>query len=108
MCAVFLFVPELHTCADVMLTLVALAAVVCVVYQAGTVLQDGRQLLHCVKGPDPMWPTAATATATATASTTVTRRRHNVSLLAYSPLAGGALTGKYLTPNPPATARFNL
>lgn len=34
--------------------------------------------------------------------------RHNVSLLAYSPLAGGALTGKYLVDSPPATARFNL
>ncbi len=35
-------------------------------------------------------------------------RRHNVSLLAYSPLAGGALSGKYLTPDAPKTARFNL
>ncbi|GBF92777.1 aldo keto reductase [Raphidocelis subcapitata] len=38
-----------------------------------------------------------------------TCRRHNVSLLAYSPLAGGALTGKYLEGgDAPATARFNL
>jgi hypothetical protein len=36
------------------------------------------------------------------------QRRHNVSLLAYSPLAGGALTGKYLSGDAPATARFNL
>jgi hypothetical protein len=34
-------------------------------------------------------------------------RRHNVSLLAYSPLAGGALSGKYLA-SAPAGARFNL
>lgn len=31
--------------------------------------------------------------------------RHNVSLLAYSPLAGGALSGKY-NHNPPPTSRF--
>lgn len=37
-----------------------------------------------------------------------TCRRHNVSLLAYSPLAGGALSGKYLSPDAPKGARFNL
>ncbi|KAF8062037.1 tas [Scenedesmus sp. PABB004] len=37
-----------------------------------------------------------------------TCRRHEVSLLAYSPLAGGALSGKYLVDDPPKTARFNL
>ncbi|KAI8471365.1 MAG: oxidoreductase [Monoraphidium minutum] len=37
-----------------------------------------------------------------------TCRRHNVSLLAYSPLAGGALSGKYLAPDAPKGARFNL
>jgi aryl-alcohol dehydrogenase-like predicted oxidoreductase len=31
-----------------------------------------------------------------------------VSLLAYSPLAGGALSGKYLTRDAPKEARFNL
>jgi aryl-alcohol dehydrogenase-like predicted oxidoreductase len=35
-------------------------------------------------------------------------RRHQVSLLAYSPLAGGVLSGKYVKPNPPAGARLNL
>eukprot|EP00775_Hariotina_reticulata_P004116 gene4116-4362_t len=35
-------------------------------------------------------------------------RRHNVSLLAYSPLAGGALSGKYIKGDCPKTARFNL
>jgi aryl-alcohol dehydrogenase-like predicted oxidoreductase len=29
-------------------------------------------------------------------------------MLAYSPLAGGVLSGKYLQPNPPAEARLNL
>lgn len=33
--------------------------------------------------------------------------RENIGLLAYSPLAGGFLTGKYFTENPPADARFN-
>ncbi|TGK12531.1 aldo/keto reductase [Leptospira fletcheri] len=33
-------------------------------------------------------------------------RRENVSLLPYSPLAGGVLTGKYNSPNPPENARF--
>ncbi|KIZ07436.1 Aldo/keto reductase family [Monoraphidium neglectum] len=37
-----------------------------------------------------------------------TCRRHDVSLLAYSPLAGGALSGKYLTRDAPKEARFNL
>eukprot|EP00879_Flechtneria_rotunda_P028673 GHRR01030881.1.p1 GENE.GHRR01030881.1~~GHRR01030881.1.p1 ORF type:complete len:299 (+),score=67.86 GHRR01030881.1:161-1057(+) len=37
-----------------------------------------------------------------------TCRFHNVSLLAYSPLGGGALSGKYLQPNPPKNARFTL
>lgn len=37
-----------------------------------------------------------------------TCRRHQVSLLAYSPLAGGVLSGKYLQPHPPAEARLNL
>eukprot|EP00200_Dunaliella_tertiolecta_P004745 CAMPEP_0202356994 /NCGR_PEP_ID=MMETSP1126-20121109/11211_1 /ASSEMBLY_ACC=CAM_ASM_000457 /TAXON_ID=3047 /ORGANISM="Dunaliella tertiolecta, Strain CCMP1320" /LENGTH=331 /DNA_ID=CAMNT_0048949811 /DNA_START=121 /DNA_END=1116 /DNA_ORIENTATION=+ len=36
-----------------------------------------------------------------------TCRRHNVGLLSYSPLAGGALTGKY-NRNPSEKARFNL
>lgn len=36
------------------------------------------------------------------------QRRHNVSLLAYSPLAGGALSGKYVKGDAPKTARFNL
>ena len=35
-------------------------------------------------------------------------RRHNVSLLAYSPLAGGALSGKYVDGNAGDKARFNL
>ncbi len=33
-------------------------------------------------------------------------RREQVSLLAYSPMAGGVLTGKYNQPEPPAEARF--
>ncbi|MCB1160331.1 MAG: aldo/keto reductase [Leptospiraceae bacterium] len=33
-------------------------------------------------------------------------RKENVSLLAYSPLAGGVLSGKYNVENPPPTARF--
>ncbi len=33
-------------------------------------------------------------------------RREQVSLLPYSPLAGGVLTGKYNVPEPPANARF--
>jgi aryl-alcohol dehydrogenase-like predicted oxidoreductase len=37
-----------------------------------------------------------------------TCRRHQVSLLAYSPLAGGVLSGKYLKPDTPNTARLNL
>ncbi|KIZ07435.1 Aldo/keto reductase family protein [Monoraphidium neglectum] len=37
-----------------------------------------------------------------------TCRRHDVSLLAFSPLAGGALTGKYLNGDAPKNARFNL
>ncbi|TGK30664.1 aldo/keto reductase [Leptospira yasudae] len=34
-------------------------------------------------------------------------RREGVSLLPYSPLAGGVLTGKYNSPNPPQNARFS-
>ena len=34
--------------------------------------------------------------------------KHNVLLLAYSPLAGGALTGKYLDEAAPKNSRFNL
>jgi aryl-alcohol dehydrogenase-like predicted oxidoreductase len=37
-----------------------------------------------------------------------TCRRHNVGLLAYSPLAGGSLTGKYNKSSVPKEARFNL
>jgi len=33
-------------------------------------------------------------------------RKENVSLLPYSPIAGGILSGKYNTPNPPKDARF--
>ena len=32
----------------------------------------------------------------------------NVGLLAYSPLAGGSLTGKYLNPETSASGRFTL
>jgi aryl-alcohol dehydrogenase-like predicted oxidoreductase len=35
-------------------------------------------------------------------------RRHNVSLLAYSPLGGGSLSGKYITGNAKDNSRFNL
>lgn len=35
-------------------------------------------------------------------------RHENVGLLAYSPLAGGILTGKYADPNCPKTSRLNL
>jgi aryl-alcohol dehydrogenase-like predicted oxidoreductase len=35
-------------------------------------------------------------------------RNENIGLLAYSPLAGGILTGKYAKPDCPATARLNL
>jgi aryl-alcohol dehydrogenase-like predicted oxidoreductase len=35
-------------------------------------------------------------------------KRENVSLIAYSPLAGGVLTGKYNTSKPPENARFTL
>jgi len=35
-------------------------------------------------------------------------RNENVGLLAYSPLAGGILTGKYAAEKPPAEARLNL
>lgn len=35
-------------------------------------------------------------------------RNENVGLLAYSPLAGGILTGKYAKPDCPSTARLNL
>ncbi|MDV6234401.1 aldo/keto reductase [Leptospira ellisii] len=34
-------------------------------------------------------------------------KRESVSLLPYSPLAGGVLTGKYNSPNPPQNARFS-
>ncbi|TGK32787.1 aldo/keto reductase [Leptospira gomenensis] len=34
-------------------------------------------------------------------------KRENVSLLPYSPLAGGVLSGKYNSPNPPQNARFS-
>lgn len=35
-------------------------------------------------------------------------QNYNVGLLAYSPLAGGSLTGKYLNPEASASGRFNL
>ena len=35
-------------------------------------------------------------------------RHENIGLLAYSPLAGGVLTGKYLDPACPSTSRLNL
>ncbi len=35
-------------------------------------------------------------------------RNEDIGLLAYSPLAGGILTGKYAKPNCPSTARLNL
>ena len=35
-------------------------------------------------------------------------RRHNVSLLAYSPLAGGSLSGKYIDGTASKGARFNF
>jgi len=41
-------------------------------------------------------------------SETCSPRNCNVSLLAYSPLAGGSLTGKYLADEPPEGARFSL
>jgi aryl-alcohol dehydrogenase-like predicted oxidoreductase len=37
-----------------------------------------------------------------------TCRRHNVGLLAYSPLAGGSLTGKYNRDHVDPKARLNL
>jgi aryl-alcohol dehydrogenase-like predicted oxidoreductase len=86
---------EMCRCARLFLSIV----VCCVVYAVGFFRAD-TPYSHAHHPPTPPRPLLP--------SNTRPRSRHNVSLLAYSPIAGGALSGKYLNNDAPANARFNL